>query len=107
MLTYVTIEGRKINAHSLKGEKCSVIFDGMMGSSHNAISVPAPVPNQSYRQTVKANVIANLFKGARVQERRNAVDPRAKPFSRKSGRHRDHILLGDAGIHKPLAHLFA
>ena len=70
----------------------------MMSRAHHTVSIPPSVADQFYRQVMKGNIVANLLKWPRIAKWRNAIHPNFKVLPRQPGRHRNHILLGHAGI---------
>ena len=98
----VVVEGRHVGAEVRQAEQRAVVLQRMVGGPHHAVAVTAAVADQHHRQPVQADVVADLLERPGVDERRDAVDPRAQPGPRQPGGHRDHVLLGDAGVDEPL-----
>jgi len=50
---------------------------------------------------MQTNIVADLFKGPRVQERGDAVHPRFQPRARHARGHRNHVLFRNARVDEP------
>lgn len=80
----------------------TIVLKCMMGRTHDPISIPSAITDEANRKPVQTDVIAYLLKGAGIDKRGDAVDPRSEPNSAKATCHRDHVLLGNPGIDKPI-----
>ena len=98
----VAVERRQVGAQIRQAEERSVVLERVVRGPHHAVSVAASIADQDDGEAVQTDVVANLFEGPGIDERRNAVDPRAETGSRQSRAHGDHVLLGHAGVDEPL-----
>ena len=60
----VRVKRRNKNAQVRQGEQDAVIFQRVMRAAHHAVAVASAVADQDDRQTVEANIVANLLERA-------------------------------------------
>src|SRR5271157_2867011 len=99
----VLVKRRNVGSHTGQSQENAIVFQRMMRCAHDAVAVTASIPHQYDGKPVKADVIANLLEGSRIDERCDAVDPGPQTFPCEARGHRDHILFGDPGVDEPLA----
>ena len=72
-----------------------------MRAAHHAVGVSAAVADQAHRQSVQADVVADLLERARVDERRDAVDPGLKPLRASPAATETMFCSATPGIDEP------
>src|SRR5208337_5214132 len=63
----------------------------------------APVAYEHDWQPKEADVVTDLLVRPGVDKRRDTVNPGSHPRSSQTRSHRDHVLLGDAGVDETTA----
>jgi hypothetical protein len=88
-------------------EQGAVILQRVVGAPHHPEGVAAAIADQAHGQAVRADVVADLFEGPRVDERGDAVDPWGETRIGEARGDADHVLLGDAGVDEARPHRLA
>ena len=91
-------KSRDVGIHILQTAQAGQIFDGVVGTSHNTVTIATPVTNQKNRHVMQAHVITKLFQTPIYHEWRDAVAKHFIPFISHTSRHTNHVLLGHARI---------
>jgi hypothetical protein len=69
-----------------------------MARAELAVDEPGTVADEDNRQRLVADVDLDLLEDTHRHEGGEAIDDGAKPGLGETGRHADHVLLGDAAV---------
>ena len=97
-LWYFPAVGRREDRQVRQCPQGRHVFGALMTGSQRAIHNSGPVADKHDRQALVTDVELDLLVNADRDEGRQPIDDRPQAGLRQSGRHADHVLLGDTRI---------
>ena len=77
----------------LQAKQRAIVLNGVVRGPHHPVAVASSIAHDADGQIVETDIVANLFKWARVNKRGDAIRPRLQSGTCQARRDRYHVLF--------------